>query len=151
MPKPLSPYQNRPTGQDKPGSIEAWGLIEAAKRMANAIGRPEANQQEISETVRLNWRLWTIFQVSLLSEETKVPDEIRLNLLSLSDWIDRQTVAYLANPVAERDRVATFIEINRNIAAGIYEGHKAEAQLPEGVQPATAEAPVGLSGGGVVI
>ena len=61
-------YQHVP----QPGSptyTEAWALIEAARRMAVAIesnpGDDLKSRNAIRETIRLNWRLWTIFQAEL--------------------------------------------------------------------------------------
>ena len=75
-----------------PTYSEAWALVEAARRMAapleyGAIDDPE-NLRKIRDGLRLNWRLWTIFQTELSLEEASVPENIRENMLSLCHFVD---------------------------------------------------------------
>ena len=100
-----------------PGEVEAWGLMQAALRMKESR---EGNQpDEIMLAVRLNWRLWTIFQADLLDPDCRIPDEIQMNLLSLANFIDHHTVAFLSDP--EPEKLDILISINREIAGGLYE------------------------------
>lgn len=113
-------YQHVP----QPGSptyTEAWALIEAARRMAVAI---ESNPAEdlkarnaIRETVRLNWRLWTIFQAELTVGNGKVPDDLRENMLTLCKFVDNHTVETMSHLTPEN--IAVLIDLNRNIASGL--------------------------------
>lgn len=100
-------------------STEAWALIEAARRMSDASNKPEERDALVT-AIRLNWRLWTILQVDLMSDENPMPEEIRVNLLNLSNFIDRHTVELLSDP--DPAKVEVLISINRNIAAGLIEG-----------------------------
>ena len=114
----------------KPGMptyTEAWALIEAARRMA--IASDYASQDNIKDrnkvrdAIRLNWRLWTIFQAEMsVDDQGAVPDEIRVNMLTLCKFVDQHTVETLKDPAPER--ISTLIEINRNIAAGLLESLK---------------------------
>ena len=104
-----------------PTYSEAWALVEAARRMAapleyGSIEDPE-NLDKLRDGLRLNWRLWTIFQTELSLEEGTVPADIRENMLSLCHFVDKHTVEALNDPTAER--VATLIEVNRQIANGL--------------------------------
>ena len=118
------------TNIPKPGVptyTEAWALIEAARRMA--IACDNANKGDIEDrkstrdAVRLNWRLWTIFQAELTTnEEDGVTDEIRVNMLNLCKFVDEHTIDTMEDPSTEK--VKTLIDINRNIAAGLLESLK---------------------------
>ena len=115
-----SAYQQVP----QPGSptyTEAWALIEAVRRMAAAIENGPADDTEsrnkVREALRLNWRLWTIFQAELTVGNGEVPDEIRENMLSLCKFVDNHTVETLTKPLPEK--IVTLIDINRNIASGL--------------------------------
>ena len=124
-----------------PQYTEAWALIEAARRMAEATTAENANEA-MRETLRLNWRLWTIFQAELSGEESTVPDEVRLNMLTLCKFVDLHTVDAIRKPTAEK--IAVLVDINRNIAGGLLDGLKKaveEAEREQGVQPAAAPDP----------
>ena len=125
-------YERRPE-PGNPAQTEAWALLEAAKRMAMSItndtGEPKAVKDNRKAALRLNWRLWTIFQSELVLERTDVPEEIRINMLTLCKFVDKHTVGALVNPTAEA--LTVLIDINRNIAAGL-------AQIPPGAETSPA-------------
>ena len=91
-----------------PTYSEAWALVEAARRMAEplefgSLEDPE-NLGKLRDGLRLNWRLWTIFQTELSLEEGPVPEELRGNMLSLCNFVDKHTVQTLNEPTAEQSR-----------------------------------------------
>ena len=112
-------YSRPPVGGQatKPGEVEAWGLMQAALRMKESRERNQAD--EIMLAVRLNWRLWTIFQAELLDPNCTIPSDIRMNLLSLANFIDQHTVAFIGEPKPEK--LDVLISINRELAGGLYE------------------------------
>ena len=123
--KQYNPYDGTPYDQvpapGNPTYSEAWALVEAARRMAGpleygVIDDPE-NLGKLRDALRLNWRLWTIFQTELSLEEASVPENIRENMLSLCHFVDQHTVETLNETTPER--VATLIELNRQIASGL--------------------------------
>jgi len=109
-------YSNIPAGGN-PRQTEAWALTEAARRIADSQ-RPDASPEDFLIAVRLNWRLWTIFQSELASPETTLPLELLQNMLSLCNFIDKTTVDIIADPQPEKAGI--LITINRNIAAGLF-------------------------------
>ncbi len=78
------------------------------------------NVDEMKAAVRLNWRLWTIFQADLLAPSCQVPVEIRQNILSLANFIDKHSIDFMGEPIP--DRIDVLININREIAGGLQEG-----------------------------
>jgi flagellar protein FlaF len=70
------------------------------------------------EAVRVNWRLWTILQAELLDPECQLPDELRSNVLSLAQFIDKHTVGIIAEPKPEK--LDVLIAINRELAGGLF-------------------------------
>ena len=115
-----------------PRMTEAWALVEAARRIAVALEDAEGKDMSdpkvkaaLREPLRLNWRLWTIFQAELLREDNELPEDIRINMLTLCNYVDKHTVKCLAEPTAEN--IAGLIDINRNIASGLLE-------TPEGAE-----------------
>lgn len=140
-------YENQPSGYGAipqggmPEYTEAWALIEAARRMAEAT-LAEDSKTAMREALRLNWRLWTIFQAELTAGNSNVPEDIRISMLTLCKYIDQHTVDAIPFPTEEKIRV--LVEINRNIANGLLNGlNKAimEAEKEEGGEVQAEEAP----------
>ncbi|MDP4797210.1 MAG: flagellar biosynthesis regulator FlaF [Rhodospirillales bacterium] len=142
----IKSYERVPVA-GQPAQTEGWALLEAAKRMASAIvsGDPSEKQtkENMKTALRLNWRLWTIFQAELLDEKCPVPEEIRINMLTLCQFVDKQTVKILINPSPEI--MVPLIDINRNIAAGLMHlpEREAESEAPAAA-PATDQPRISL-------
>lgn len=98
-----------------PRATEAWALTQAALRMKDAM--EAADNEKILSSARLNWRLWTIFQAELLDPQCMVPDDVRANVLSLANFIDKHTVDVIARPAPEK--LDVLISINRELAGGL--------------------------------
>ena len=145
-----STYKSLPN-PGQPHYTEAWALIEAARRMADVIkdGIPDdiKKRNVVRDAIRLNWRLWTIFQAELTTTENpQISDEIRQNMLTLCKFVDQHTVTTLGTPTPEA--IITLIDINRNIASGLLELSEADilaeakAETPSGpYQPKGPEKP----------
>ena len=129
-----------------PRETEGRALLEAARRLAEAQKQPEA-RGALREAARLNWRLWTIFQAELAAPECPLPPEIRSNMLSLCNFVDKRTVAVLAEPKPEL--VEVLINVNRQIAAGLL----SQPQQPDSVanNPGTPGSSGAQGGGGISI
>lgn len=121
-----NPYSNIPQA-GSPTNTEAWALIESARRLTESL-RHENVAGAMRDALRLNWRLWTIFQADLSANED-FPVGIRSNILSLCQFIDKYTVQALIDP--QPRQIETLVNINRNIAAGLLAGH--QAATPESV------------------
>jgi len=126
-------------GAPQPGNptySEAWALVEAARRLAIPITRgdvtqDEALRNEARTALRLNWRLWTIFQTELSVEDNDaVPTQLRENMLNLCNFVDKQTVDCINEPTAEN--ISALIDINRNIAQGLLESLNTALDVSEG-------------------
>lgn len=120
-------YSNIPQ-PGNPSNSEAWALIEAARRMAESVNH-EIAPAAMRDALRLNWRLWTIFQADLSLGENQMPEEIRNNMLTLCQFVDRFTVEALVDP--QKRHIDTLVSINRNIASGLLAGLQAQANGQE--------------------
>jgi len=125
--------QDASLGSGPPQLTEAWALTTAARKLLEAKESPD-DLDGMTNAVRINWRLWTIFQAELTEPTNPLPREIRQNLLSLAAFIDKQSMAVLADPKPEL--LDVLININRQIAAGLSES----AQRAQAA-PATSNAP----------
>lgn len=111
-----SQYRQPAQQGGSPRETEGRALMEAARRLSLAKDNP-TDQNTLVDTVRLNWRLWTIFQSDLSEAKTDVPDDLRNNMLRLCNFVDKRTVEILADP--QPHLLDVLININRNIAAGM--------------------------------
>lgn len=99
-----------------PRETEGRALMEAARRLTMVKDHP-GDDAALIDTVRLNWRLWTIFQSEMSEPDCDLPQELRQNMLRLCNFVDKRTVEILANPKPQM--LDALIGINRNIAAGL--------------------------------
>lgn len=128
---PDQPYQSVPTG-GQPTYSEAWALIAAARQLIESTQFSDEKERKanMQAALRKNWKLWTIFQAELAVPATSnVPEEVRINMLTLAKFVDNHTVQQLPNP--EPDRLMVLVDINRNIANGLLEGVNAEEPAQE--------------------
>jgi len=134
----MNPYmkQHEAALESAPQQAEAWALTMAARRLAEAKNSGEA--ATILAAVRLNWRLWTIFQANLAGPDCGVPAEIRGNLLNLSNFVDKRSVALLVD--ADPAKLDALININRQIASGLLGDARPvpASRAPEAASHATA-------------
>ena len=99
-----------------PRKVEIFALREIAQRLASAQKNPE-NEDEMLHAVRLNWRLWTIFQVSLLEADCPLPEMIRNNILSLANFVDKHSADIIAAPAPTK--LDVLIRLNHDLADGL--------------------------------
>ena len=111
-----------------PRQVEGWALTEIAHRMEAARAEP-ADEATLLQVVHLNWRLWTIFQTSLIDPDCPLDIEIRNNILSLANFIDRHSADIIADPAPSK--LDVLIGINRELAAGLMAA-PVEATAPAG-------------------
>jgi flagellar protein FlaF len=98
-----------------PRRTEGWALLEAARRLEEArrIGSGDA----VLGAARLNWRLWTIFQASLSDSQCGLPDDLRVKMLSLANFIDRRSAEISAEPKPEL--LDALVRINLEVGGGM--------------------------------
>ncbi len=135
--KPSTGYASRPGGDD-PRSTEAWALGEASRRLALAA-RTDDKGESLREALRLNQRLWSIFQAALTEPDCPLPQEIKENVLALSILIDRNVMARLGD--LDGSKIGPILDINRAIAEGLT--GKTDAAAPQAAPQIQSPAPAG--------
>jgi flagellar biosynthesis activator protein FlaF len=126
-------YASRPSGDD-PRSTEAWALGEASRRLALAAKMNDKGEA-LREALRLNQRLWSIFQAALSEPDCPLPKDVRDNVLALSIMIDRHVMARLGD--LDGSKIGPILDINRAIAEGLA-GKSAQPapRMPAAATPA---------------
>jgi flagellar protein FlaF len=128
-------YASRPSGDD-PRSTEAWALGEASRRLALAAKMNDKGEA-LREALRLNQRLWSIFQAALSEPDCPLPKDVRDNVLALSLMIDRHVMARLGD--LDGSKIGPILDINRAIAEGL--GAKSAQPAPRAPAAATPAQP----------
>ncbi|BBO73731.1 flagellar protein FlaF [Desulfosarcina widdelii] len=98
---------------------EARVLTEAASKLRSCQKNWDSNDRKelLDDALNYNQRIWTIFQAELGKQDNPLPDNIKLDLLRLSSFIDKRIFEVLAYPDPEKLNI--IIKINENIAAGL--------------------------------
>ncbi len=131
MSNPYASQQRSQLEHAAPQAAEGWALVETARRLEAAKRNPD-DKNAVLAAVRVNWRIWTIIQSSLVDPECPLPHEIRENLLNLSRFIDRRSAELIAAP-QDIHKLDVLINIDRQIGAGLL-GNPADgddAQQPQ--------------------
>ena len=139
-------YTSRPSGDD-PRSTEAWALGEASRRLALAVKMNDGGEA-LREALRLNQRLWSIFQAALSEPDCPLPKDVRDNVLTLSLMIDRHVMARLGD--LDGSKIQPILDINRAIAEGLA-GKSAQPAASAGAATAAPIPPKPAAGGAPVM
>lgn len=114
--RPTDAYQHGQRLALTPCIAEAEAFTKAALLLVKAKHR-EDDYTSYATAVKFNQVLWTLIQSDLSENGSRFPDDLKSDLLSLSLFVDRQTVKALSEPKAEH--LEALIEIDRNIARGL--------------------------------
>jgi flagellar protein FlaF len=116
-----SAYQNFAQVSQDGRELEATVLLKAANKLKQCSDNLESEQgqESLTEALRYNQRLWTIFQAELLEHPDSLPSDLRTNLLRLSNYVDRSTFALIAEP--KRTTLESLIRLNHTIAEGLLD------------------------------
>lgn len=120
--------------------IDKRALLNCASRLKDALDDDGKDIKLYADAIRHNQRLWTIFQVALCDPENKLPRDLKAILLSLSRYVDR--VSFQAIGGFMPDILASLIDINRNIAAGLGKNPPAQETTMPPEQMALMDQPV---------
>ena len=131
---PLQAYQE----VDKSGmtgrEVEAYALTKVAMALRDCQQRwdsPERDQL-LDDALKLNGRVWSIFQAQLTRADNPMPQVIKQNILKLGAFIDQRSINIMAYPKPEA--LDIIIAINENLAAGLRES------VANGSAPSTSDA-----------
>ena len=116
---PMEAYESVNKSTMSGREIEAAVLTKAARKLKVCQDNWEADdrQPNLDIALKFNQRIWSIFQGELAREDNPLPRKLKVDLLSLSAFIDRRIYEIIANPSPEK--LTIIININNNIAAGL--------------------------------
>jgi flagellar biosynthesis activator protein FlaF len=115
----LTEYARMQRMNSTPREIEAEALTLGAHKLIHCRDNWESEERKIllSEALKFNQKLWTIFQANLSSAKNLLPENLKINLLKLSIYVDRQIFQIMAFP--SPDKLTPIININLSLAEGL--------------------------------
>jgi len=99
-----------------PREVEAMAFTKAALMLEDAKKTLD-DYDSYASALKFNQLLWTIIQADVVDKENKLPSPIKANILSLSIFVDRQTIKALAE--TKEQHLDILININKNLAEGL--------------------------------
>lgn len=104
------------TGQS-PRELEAQLLMKSAQRLQALKDSWAEGARDLLDTLTYNRRIWTVLATAATEPDNPLPDAIKANIAQLAAFIFQRTIAIQIEPAPEK--LASLIQINRNIAAGL--------------------------------
>ena len=96
--------------------IEAMAFTKAAL-MLDEASQSLDDYDSYASALKFNQLLWTIIQADVVDKANELPSPIKANILSLSIFVDRQTIKALAD--TKEQHLDVLININKNLAEGL--------------------------------
>ena len=112
----IQAYAQTQKSSMSPREVEAMAFTKAALMLEDAK-RNLDDYDNYAAALKFNQLLWTIIQADIVDKENKLPAAIKANILSLSIFVDKQTIKALADTKARH--LETLININKNLAEGL--------------------------------
>ena len=116
-----------------PREMEALAFTKAV----HILIRAKENVREYTShasALRFNQMLWTLIQANVVEESCHIPAGLKANILTLSIFVDRQTIKAFASPKAEN--LDILISINKNIASGLLSSAESSDEINHPSRPA---------------
>jgi len=116
---PLKAYQEIDKSCMSGREVEAYALTKAAMALRACQNNWAASdiQQQLESALKLNQRVWNIFQLELTKADNPMPINIKQNILKLGAFIDNRSLQLIAHPKPQA--LDIIISINENLAAGL--------------------------------
>ena len=112
----LQAYAQTQKSSMPPREVEAMAFTKAALMLEEAKSTLD-DYDSYASALKFNQLLWTIIQADVVDKENKLPPQIKANILSLSIFVDRQTIKALAD--TKEYHLNVLININKNLAEGL--------------------------------
>lgn len=111
-------YQKIAKETATPRELEASLLLKAAAQLQAVYDSWEGKKpRELDDALLYNRRLWTVFIDVVMSDDNKLPLEVRQNIANLGVFVMGETFSLMTQP--KPDHLTSMIKINRGIAAGL--------------------------------
>jgi flagellar protein FlaF len=101
--------------------IDAYVLTQSALKLRECQQNWDISEKEridrLFAALKINSKLWSIFQAEITRDDNPLPRQVRQDLLTLSLFVDKRTKEIMCFP--EPGKLTVLIDINLNLAAGL--------------------------------
>ena len=125
----LKAYQDVERKTSSMRQTEARVLTSGANKLKYCQDHWEDKEREklLDEALKYNQMIWSVFQTDLVKPTGRLPESLRMKLLQLSLYIDKQIFTTMASP--SPDKLTPIININLGLAKGLISKKRAEASI----------------------
>lgn len=101
---------------------EAYYLAKCGLDLASALNKND--KEMMMEALKRNIDLWLFIKILMKKNSTNLPEEVRTNLITLSDYICSNS-SVLINDIdnVKPEKIDTIVNINKHISEGLL-GHR---------------------------
>jgi flagellar biosynthesis activator protein FlaF len=92
-------------------------LLKSAARLQGIKDSWPTRETELQDALLANRKIWTVFVTAMSSEDCKLPNLIRSNIVNLGMFVFNRTLQMAVD--ARPEQLTALIDINRNLAAGL--------------------------------
>jgi flagellar protein FlaF len=99
--------------------LESQVLTKCAMKIKDCVDnwdKPETSAK-MSDALRNNHKVWLLFQSEVSNAQCQLPNDIKINIIRLANFVGKQTLGIMAAPAKEK--LPILIDINLHIAAGL--------------------------------
>ena len=111
--------------------IDAYALTQSALKLRECQQNWDIPEKEridrLFTALKLNGKLWSIFQAEITRDGNPLPKQVRQDLLNLSLFVDKRTKEIMCFP--EPEKLTILININLNLAAGLSQHRRHRINL----------------------
>ena len=136
----IQAYAQTQKSSMSPREVEAMAFTKAALLLEEAKNNTD-DYDSYASALKFNQLLWTIIQADIVDKENELPAQLKANILSLSIFVDKQTVKALAD--TKTRHIDSLININKNLAEGLMA--KVESEVETKPEPVPVRASSGVS------
>ena len=136
----IQAYAQTQKSSMSPREVEAMAFTKAALMLEEAKNNTD-DYDSYASALKFNQLLWTIIQADIIDKENELPAQLKANILSLSIFVDKQTVKALAD--TKTRHIDSLININKNLAEGLMA--KVESEVETKPEPVPVRASSGVS------
>jgi flagellar protein FlaF len=112
-------YAKTAQATGSPRELEAQLLLRAAAKLQAIKDAGIGEDGEAVSAIRYNRRLWLVFASSIGKPENPLPQQIKLNVANLANFIISHSMRLETDRTGAQERLGVLININREIAAGL--------------------------------
>lgn len=107
-------YKTVQNKTDDPRDVEYRLLAQVTADLMRVRDNPQDFQTRI-KTAMWNRDIWSALRVDLAHEDNQLPKQLRASLISISIWVDKETMRVMDG----NGDIDALIDVNRNIMAGL--------------------------------